>query len=266
MLILRSGQGGQTTRKKIIAGKEVEIILPLDGRPRSWLFSPLCFVYDSTLEYVIIQFFVPNWKEIDDDMTWCRISHLTSDDKNAAIFIFPIPQLSSLINKWRTAMNFLLSLLLAAFAIVGLSSTSSVAFQITRQPRSSTSNFSKTGLHSKNCDDDGRRTFLSRSAASAMSVLVGGTCFGQPAAASYTAYARREDDWKERAEKGGESLLRVYSTCSYIANGSIYSTFSRASISHPPMPTINCHTRCRGAVFERATATRTATRDRPDER
>jgi len=35
-----------------------------------------------------------------------------------------------------------------------------------------------------------------------MSVLVGGTCFGQPAAASYTAYARREEDWKERAEKG----------------------------------------------------------------
>jgi len=99
-------------------------------------------------------------------------------------------------------MNFLLSLLLAAFAIVGLSSTSSEAFQITQQPRSSTSNFSSSGLHSQNCDDDGRRAFLSRSAAFAMSVLVGGTCFGQPAAASYTAYARREEDWKERAEKG----------------------------------------------------------------
>ncbi len=106
-------------------------------------------------------------------------------------------------------MNFLLSLLLAAFTIVGLSSTSSEAFQIARQPLSTTSKWSNTGLHSKNCDDDGRRTFLSRSAASAMSILVGGTCLGQPAAASYTAYARREEDWKERAEKGGESLLGV---------------------------------------------------------
>lgn len=35
-----------------------------------------------------------------------------------------------------------------------------------------------------------------------MSVLLGGTVSGQPAVASYKAYARREEDWKERADKG----------------------------------------------------------------
>jgi len=35
-----------------------------------------------------------------------------------------------------------------------------------------------------------------------MSVLAGGTVLGQPADASYTAYTQRENDWKERSEKG----------------------------------------------------------------
>lgn len=35
-----------------------------------------------------------------------------------------------------------------------------------------------------------------------MSVLVGGTIMGEPAEASYSAYTRREEDWKQREEKG----------------------------------------------------------------
>ena len=53
---------------------------------------------------------------------------------------------------------------------------------------------------------------MSRSAGTAMSVLLGGTLSGQPAVASYKAYARREEDWKERAEKGGESLTKYVRT------------------------------------------------------
>jgi len=111
-------------------------------------------------------------------------------------------------------MNFSRSFILAV-SIVSLFSLSVEAFQITQQPRSSASIFSKTRLHSKNSDDDGRRSFLSRSAGTVMSVLLGGTFSGQPAVASYTAYARREEDWKERADKGGESLtkyVRIYHT------------------------------------------------------
>ena len=37
-----------------------------------------------------------------------------------------------------------------------------------------------------------------------MSVLIGGTFLEQPAEASYTAYTQRENDWKERSDKGGE--------------------------------------------------------------
>lgn len=100
-------------------------------------------------------------------------------------------------------MNLSRSLELAVSVVVGLSSVSIEAFQ--QQPRSSAI-ISKTILHSKNCDDDGRRSFLSRSAGTTISVLLGGTVLGKPAVASYTAYARREEDWKERSEKGGESL------------------------------------------------------------
>ena len=42
-----------------------------------------------------------------------------------------------------------------------------------------------------------------------MSVLVGGTVLGEPANASYTAYARREDDWKQRDSSGGKSPMLI---------------------------------------------------------
>ena len=42
-----------------------------------------------------------------------------------------------------------------------------------------------------------------------MSVLVGGTVLGEPANASYTAYARREDDWKQRDSSGGKSPMPI---------------------------------------------------------
>jgi hypothetical protein len=37
-------------------------------------------------------------------------------------------------------------------------------------------------------------------------LIFGGTTTNQPepAEASYTAYTRREDDWKQRVDKGGE--------------------------------------------------------------
>jgi len=117
----------------------------------------------------------------------------------------PTPFLNPII--WSLPMKLSRSLILAV-SIASLSSLSVLAFQITQQPRSSASIFSKNRLHSKNSDDDGRRSFLSRSAGTAMSVLLGGTVSGQPAVASYTAYARREEDWKERADKGGESLTK----------------------------------------------------------
>lgn len=37
-----------------------------------------------------------------------------------------------------------------------------------------------------------------------MSGLIGGTILEQPAQASYSAYTRREEDWKKREANGGE--------------------------------------------------------------
>ena len=144
--------------------------------------------------------------------------------------------------------------LILAVSVVGLSSISVDAFQITQQPRSSASIFSKTTLHSKNSDDDGRRSFLSRSAGTAMSVLLGGTVSGQPAVASYTAYARREEDWKQRADKGGERLtkyVRIYHTSCvhFLLRCLLY-----------------CSARYRNPILQRGQTSRSATRDSPNER
>lgn len=150
-------------------------------------------------------------------------------------------------------MKFSRSLILAA-SIASLSSLSVEAFQLTQQPRSSASIFSKTRLHSKNSDDDGRRSFLSRSAGTAMSVLLGGTVSGQPAVASYKAYARREEDWKERADKGGEPF-KICLNQSYLP----------ASISHHDADSY-CSARYRNPILQRGETSRSASRDSPDER
>ena len=144
--------------------------------------------------------------------------------------------------------------LILAVSIASLSSLSVLAFQITQQPRSSASIFSKNRLHSKNSDDDGRRSFLSRSAGTAMSVLLGGTVSGQPAVASYTAYARREEDWKERADKGGESLTK-------------YIRINHTYLHHfPPRCRFYCSARYRNPILQRGETSRSASRDSPDER
>ena len=49
-----------------------------------------------------------------------------------------------------------------------------------------------------------RRNVLQKSAGVAFSILLGGTSMSESASASYSAYTRREDDWKEREKKGGE--------------------------------------------------------------
>ncbi|KAL7526776.1 hypothetical protein ACHAXR_001647 [Thalassiosira sp. AJA248-18] len=91
--------------------------------------------------------------------------------------------------------------ILLSIAIIGLSSIAS-AFQIQQRP-TTTLNFSSTRLHeTSSSSSNGRRQFMIRGAGAAMSVLVGGTMMGQPAEASYTAYTRREEDWKVREEKG----------------------------------------------------------------
>lgn len=67
-----------------------------------------------------------------------------------------------------------------------------------------TSVISHTGLNAENNDKD-RRNFLSTGGGALALVLLGGTAtINQPAEASYTAYSRREEDWKERMDKGGE--------------------------------------------------------------
>ena len=72
-----------------------------------------------------------------------------------------------------------------------------------------------TRLHAQSSTNDNeRRKVLSRGAGAALSILLGGTALEQPAVASYSAYTRREQDWQERSEKGGEFVkilkLRKY--------------------------------------------------------
>lgn len=100
------------------------------------------------------------------------------------------------------------SLMLVVSILVGLSAVVE-AFVATSRSPASISFFSSTRLHSKNAcvDDDGRRSFMSQSAGAAISVLVGGIGFDQPAIASYTGYTQREKDWQERAANGGEELV-----------------------------------------------------------
>ena len=52
-----------------------------------------------------------------------------------------------------------------------------------------------------------RRTIL-QGAGVTMSALLGEIIMGQPAGATYSAYARREEDWKQREKNGGELVRR----------------------------------------------------------
>lgn len=90
-------------------------------------------------------------------------------------------------------------------AIICLSSVSTDAFQWQCQrPTIPTTN---VRLNAEKYDND-RRTLLSRGGgAMALALLGAGTTIIQPAEASYTAYTRREDDWKQRVDKGGEILF-----------------------------------------------------------
>ena len=49
-----------------------------------------------------------------------------------------------------------------------------------------------------------RRNVIQKSAGIAFSILLGETAMEESASASYSAYTRREDDWKEREKNGGE--------------------------------------------------------------
>ena len=49
-----------------------------------------------------------------------------------------------------------------------------------------------------------RRNALQKSAGVAFSILLGGTTAASEANASYSAYTRREEDWKQREKNGGE--------------------------------------------------------------
>lgn len=87
------------------------------------------------------------------------------------------------------------------FLTATLSTISTGAFQT--QSVSTSSVLSNTRLHAEIHEND-RRTFFSRGGGAIALALLGGTTINQPAEASYTAYSRREEDWKERVEKGGE--------------------------------------------------------------
>jgi len=56
-----------------------------------------------------------------------------------------------------------------------------------------------------------RRSFL-QDASAAVTILLSGAAFTQPAEASYSAYTHREEDWKAREENGGE-ILYLNSLC-----------------------------------------------------
>ena len=49
-----------------------------------------------------------------------------------------------------------------------------------------------------------RRNVIQKSAGIVFSILLGETAMEESASASYSAYTRREDDWKEREKNGGE--------------------------------------------------------------
>lgn len=59
-----------------------------------------------------------------------------------------------------------------------------------------------------------RRNVLQKSAGVAFSILLTGTSLSESASASYSAYTRREDDWKEREKKGGELADCLLLMCS----------------------------------------------------
>jgi len=102
-----------------------------------------------------------------------------------------------------SAMSIISSLII--FVVLIMVGTSAVeAFVTSRSPASIFFSSTETRLHLKNC---GRRSFMSRSAGAAISVLVGGIGLDQPAIASYTGYTQREKDWQERAANGGEELV-----------------------------------------------------------
>ena len=99
-----------------------------------------------------------------------------------------------------TSALFLVSILVATL------SSSVSAFLAQQQPITQ----AKIILHSSNdnnnnSDNNERRNFLNQSAGVAMSVLLGGTSLcPKPAVASYTSFTQREDDWKQRSDKGGQ--------------------------------------------------------------
>lgn len=112
----------------------------------------------------------------------------------------------------------LLISVLPCVATISLLLSSSVAFQSTtptnlqystrlydvKSSAGTTSQDTSTSLTS-------RRDALQKSAGIAFSILLGGTTMSESANASYSAYTRREEDWKEREKNGGEfagSLLR----------------------------------------------------------
>jgi hypothetical protein len=124
------------------------------------------------------------------------------------------------------SLNFI-DVIRLAFMAVCLSSISIEAFQSPiRQRRTMpiTCILSNTRLNAENQNKE-RRAFLSRGGEAMALVLLGGLATtNQPAEASYTAYVRREDDWKQRVDKGGEmhrndnSLSLAHATMTIISS------------------------------------------------
>lgn len=78
-----------------------------------------------------------------------------------------------------------------------------------------------------------RRSALQKSAA-AFSILLSGTT-AEKANASYSAYTRREDDWKEREKNGGEYLM-LYYLCNSVTNNNL-----NTSVAHTQKSSILAH-------------------------
>ena len=98
-----------------------------------------------------------------------------------------------------TSALFLVSILVATL------SSSVSAFVAQQQPITQSRIILHASNDNNNNSDNERRNFLNQSAGAAMSVLLGGTSLcPKPAVASYTSFTRREDDWKQRSDKGGQ--------------------------------------------------------------
>jgi hypothetical protein len=99
----------------------------------------------------------------------------------------------------------LLSLAFYFIAALSFSSQCTVlAFQSTSRPSLACTVLSAESSKNDITSQSTRRNALQKSAGLALSILFSGTAMSESANASYSAYTRREDDWKGREKAGGE--------------------------------------------------------------